>query len=141
MLGGPVPASCARPTAFVADTPAYPAAPKRLATPLQTLAIAKTTIKDAESVWLMTAGLAGRSDVIPGVASGKLLETGRSFTFVNYAITPGVSLSGTIRLVSFGPPFRFQGTVTVGGRFASTGLLGVLGTSVRGTLGGHVVGH
>ncbi|MGZ4258283.1 MAG: alpha/beta hydrolase, partial [Gaiellaceae bacterium] len=120
MLGGAVPASCARPAAFVADTPAYPAALKRLATPLQTLAIATKTIKDAEAVWLMTAGLAGGSNVVPGVAGGKLLESGRSFTFVKYAISPGVSLSGTIRLVSFGPPLQFQGNVTVGGRFAAT---------------------
>ena len=43
--------------------------------------------------------------------------------------------------MKFGPPIRFQGTVTVGGPFAANGLLGVAGSSVRGTLGGRVVGH
>ena len=141
MLGGAVPATCARPAAFVAVAPAYPAAPTRAATALQTLAIATKTIKDAEAVWLMTAGLAGGSDTVPGVAGGKLVESGRALKFVNYAVTAGVTLNGTLRLVSYGPPIRFQGTVTVGGRFAATGLLGVAGSSVRGTLGGRVVGH
>ncbi len=141
MLGGPVPATCARPASFTAVTPAYPAAPTRAQTPLGTLAIVTKTIKDAESVWLMTAGLAGSSDVVPGVASGKLIESGRAFTFVKYSITPGVSLSGTLRLAKAGLPLQFQGNVTVGGKFAATGLLGVSGASVRGTLGGHVVGH
>ena len=136
-----MPATCARPASFTAVTPAYPAAPTRAVTPLGTLAIATKTIKDAESVWLMTAGLAGSSDVVAGVTGGKLIESGRSFTFVKYSITPGVSLSGTIRLVKFGPPLQFQGNVTVGGKFAATGLLGVSGASVRGTLGGHIVGH
>ena len=33
------------------------------------------TIKDAEAVWLMTAGLSGSSATVPGVVSGKLVET------------------------------------------------------------------
>ena len=140
MLGGAVPASCPRPGAFVAVTPAYPATPTRALLPGQTLAIAVKTIKDAESVWLMTAGLSGSSASVPGVASGKLIEGGRTLTFVKYGIAPGVTLSGTLRLQKYGPPISLQGSLTVGGRFAATGLLGVLGSSVRGTLGGHVVG-
>ena len=89
----------------------------------------------------MTAGLGGGSDVVPGVVGGKLVESGRSFTFVKYSITPGVMLSGTLKLAGGGLPLRFQGNVTVGGKFAATGLLGVSGASVRGTLGGHLVGH
>jgi pimeloyl-ACP methyl ester carboxylesterase len=141
MLGASVPASCPRPGAFVGVTPAYPAASTRPATAAQTLLTATKTIEDAESVWLMTAGLSGGSDVVAGVASGKLIESGRAITFVKYGIAAGVSLSGTVHLEKFGPPIRFQGTVTVGGRFAATGLLGVSGASVRGTLGGRVVGR
>ena len=141
ILGGAVPATCPRPEAFVAVTPAYPPALARAATALQTLAIAVKTIKDAEAVWLMTAGLQGNSAIVPGVASGKLVESGQKLTFSKYAIAGGVTLSGTLRLEKFGPPMRFQGALTVAGPFAANGLLGVAGSSVRGTLGGRVVGH
>jgi len=52
-----------------------------------------------------------------------------------------VTLSGKIRLTSSTTlPFGFQGTLTVGGRSAATGILGLNGTSLRGTLGGRIVG-
>ena len=89
----------------------------------------------------MTGGLTGSSNTVPGLVSGKLVETSRTLKFVNYAIAPGVTLSGTLRVQKYVPPMRFEGTIIVGGRFAAAGLLGVAGSSVRGTLGGHVVGR
>ena len=48
--------------------------------------------------------------------------------------------SGTVRVAKSGLPFVFQGTVTVGGPAASAGVLGLSGTSLRGSLGGRIVG-
>jgi len=64
----------------------------------------------------------------------------REITLTRYAIAPGVTLTGTLRLTSTNLPLGFQGTLTVGGRSAATGILGVNGSSVRGTLGGRIVG-
>ena len=50
-------------------------------------------------------------------------------------------LSGKLKLTSTSLPLRFEGTLTVSGPAASTGLLGLKGTSLRGTLGGRVVGR
>ena len=78
----------------------------------------------------MTAGLAGGSDVVPGIASGKLVPSLGPLVHARRSIPSraGVSLSGTLKLVEAGGlPLRFQGNVTVGGKFAATGLLGVSG--------------
>ena len=60
---------------------------------------------------------------------------------MRYSIAPGVELSGTLRVTGFGPPFTFEGAVTVGGRLAAPGVLGLTtrGT-LAGTLGGQLVG-
>ena len=49
ILGAAVPATCARPAAYIPVAPAYPAAPTRAVTAAQTLAIATKTIKDAQA--------------------------------------------------------------------------------------------
>jgi hypothetical protein len=141
MLGAAVPASCPRPGALVKIAPAFPASPTRIQTPLQTLAIATKTIQEAQAGWLMTTGLAGGNAVVAGITSGRVLESGESFKFQNYGLAKGVYLNGTLKLLKPGTPLVFAGSVTVGGRFAATGLLGVSGSSVRGTLGGRLVGH
>jgi pimeloyl-ACP methyl ester carboxylesterase len=141
MIGATVPASCPRPGALVKIAPAFPAAPTRAQTPLQTLAIATKTIQEAQAGWLMTAGLSGGDAVVPGITSGRVIESAQSFKFVNYGLAAGVYLNGTLKLLKPGTPLVFAGSVTVGGRFAATGLLGVSGSSVRGTLGGRLVGH
>jgi len=141
MLGAAVPASCPRPGALVKIAPAFPASPTRVQTPLQTLAIATKTIQEAEAGWLMTTGLAGGNAVVAGITSGRVLESADSFKFENYGLAKGVYLNGTLKLLKPGTPLVFAGSVTVGGRFAATGLLGVSGSSVRGTLDGRLVGH
>ena len=51
-----------------------------------------------------------------------------------------MELSGKIKLTNSSLPLRFQGTLTVAGAAASAGLLGLNGTSLRGTLNGKPVG-
>ena len=49
-------------------------------------------------------------------------------------------LSGKLRIGKTGLPLAFEGAVTVGGPAASAGVLGLSGSSLRGTLGGRLVG-
>ena len=83
----------------------------------------------------------GSSGTVPGIYSGHLVETGdRTFRLACYSIAPGVSVRGSLRLTTYGPPLAFQGLLTVGGRSAAQGSLGLVGGSLRGTLGGKRVG-
>ncbi|HZQ64576.1 MAG TPA: alpha/beta fold hydrolase [Gaiellaceae bacterium] len=140
MTTGVAPAQCARPKPYVAPVPALPApgtgSPVRPIGALATYAIAAATLKEAEAIWLTAAPAA-----IPGIFGGKLVTSGRSFTLKGYSIARGVTLSGTIRLVRTGLPLTFEGTVTVAGRAASGGILGLKGTSLRGSLAGRIVGR
>jgi len=141
MLGTEPPATCARTSQIVDIVPAYPAAVsagarKKTASPARTLAIASQALRDAEAIWLMTS----RGDQIAGLYSGKLVAAERGFTLVRYSVTPGIELSGKLRLGRSGTPLEFEGAVRVGGRSAASGLLGVTANKVAGTLGGTVVG-
>ena len=89
----------------------------------------------------MTAGLAGGSDVVPGVVGGKLVESGRSFTFVKYSITPGVTLSGTLQLAEGRPAAALPGQRHGRRQVRRDRAARRLRRNVRGTLGGHLVGH
>jgi len=138
MLGGPIPAQCPRSAPFLAPIPALPAAglPKKTRTALTTYSIASKTLSEAEATWLM-----GAEPVIPGAYGGRLAAGQREFTLTRYAAAPGVTLTGKLRLTSTNLPLEFQGTVTVGGTSAANGILGLNGTSLRGTLGGRLVGR
>ena len=59
---------------------------------------------------------------------------------MRYSIAPGVELSGTIKLTKAQLPLVFEGTVKVGGAKAAAGILGLTEKSLRGTLGGRLVG-
>jgi hypothetical protein len=117
--------------------PALPASTvsKTRLSPAATYSIASKTIAEAEASWLGAS-----SDAVPGIYGGSLSPSQRELTLTRYSIAPGVTPSGKLRLKSTNFPFGFQGTVTVGGPSAATGILGVNGTSVRGTLGGRIVG-
>ena len=140
VLGNPLPASCARPTQLVDVVPAYPAASsavaKKTASPARTFAIALQTLRDAEAIWLMSSP----GDRIAGVYSGKLVSTLRGLTLTRYGSTPGVELTGKLRIGGSGLPLKFEGFVTVGGRSAASGLLGITANKVGGTLDGTIVG-
>jgi hypothetical protein len=140
MTGGSVPTQCPRPKPYLAPIPAFPPPgstnPKRPAGPLATYAIANKTVRDAEAIWLMAAPAP-----VPGIFGGKLVTSGRTLTLTRYSIARGVTLSGKITLAKTTLPLTFQGSLTVGGPAASAGILGLAGNSLRGTLGGRVVGR
>jgi pimeloyl-ACP methyl ester carboxylesterase len=138
MTGGTPAAHCPRSAPFLKPIPALPAptAPTRPWSAQTTYSIAAKTIADAESAWLTTTS----SPLVPGVFGGRLTAAQRQFTLTRYALAPGVTLSGKIRLVSTKLPLQFEGTVTVAGASAANGILGLNGTSLRGTLGGRIVG-
>ncbi len=137
MLGGALPAQCARSAPLLRPIPALPAPTVRKTpwNPQATYSIASKTIAEAESSWLLAS-----SANVPGIYGGKLSAGRREFTLTRYAIAPGVTLTGKIKLTSTTLPLGFQGTLTVGGRAAATGILGLNGKSLRGTLGGRLVG-
>jgi len=97
-------------------------------------------VREAEAAWYLATN-GGSSGTVAGIYSGHLASTGaRTFKLVGYSIAPGVSVSGSLRLTTFGPPLAFQGLLTVGGRSAAPGSLGLVADSLRGTLGGKRVG-
>jgi pimeloyl-ACP methyl ester carboxylesterase len=140
ITGGAVPARCPRPKPYLRPIPALPppgsAHPAKPAGALATYVIATKTIRDAEAMWLTAAPAA-----VPGVFGGKLVTSGRTFTLTRYSVARGVTLTGKIRLAKTTLPLTFEGTLTVGGPAASAGILGLSGASLRGTLGGRIVGH
>ncbi|HEY7604439.1 MAG TPA: alpha/beta fold hydrolase [Gaiellaceae bacterium] len=138
MTGGPIPAQCPRSAPFLSPIPALPSAasPKGTRTAAATYAIAAKTISEAEAAWLMAS-----EPVIPGIFGGKLTTAQRGLTLTRYTVAPGVTLTGNLRLTSTSLPLRFQGTLTVAGASAANGILGLNGTSLRGTLGGRLVGR
>ena len=140
MTGGVPPAECPRAKALVAPVPALPVSQSRAASPSETLAIATKTLDAAEADWLMTAGSTGSTDPVPGVFGGRLTPSAKSFTLAGYSVARGVALSGKITITRFAPPVDFQGFVTVSGRGASAGVLGLVKGALRGTLGDRLVG-
>jgi hypothetical protein len=140
MTGGAVPAECPRPKAIVPPVPALPtpgpAQPAKPASPARTYAIASATLREAEAMWLNAA-----PRTVAGVYSGRIATAARSFTLTRYSIAHGVTLTGTLKLTKISLPLSFQGAVTVGGPGAARGILGLSGTSLRGTLGGRLVGR
>jgi pimeloyl-ACP methyl ester carboxylesterase len=140
MSGRPVAGQCPRPKPYLAPTPALPppgqASPARPAGPVATYSIASKTIRDAVAMWLTAAPAA-----VPGVFSGKLVTSGRTFTLTRYSIARGVMVSGKVNLARTTLPLTFAGTLTVTGPAASPGILGLSGDSLRGTLGGRIVGR
>jgi pimeloyl-ACP methyl ester carboxylesterase len=134
---GAVPApQCPRGKPIVRTISSLPAArtPAKL-TPRATYAIAVKTVREAQAAWLMAS-----DSPVAGIYAGKLVPGRRGFTLTRYAIAGGVELSGTFRLVNTDLPFGFQGTVKVGGTSAATGILGLSGNSLKGSLGGRLVG-
>ena len=139
LAGTTVATQCDRVNPFLNPVPSF--TPVRSAVPVsqnakRTLALAANTVREAEGIWLMTGG------GVAGLYGGRLITTSpASFKLVRYSIAPGVELTGKIRAVKFGPPFEFDGVVTVGGTVAAHGLLGINGDKAGGTLDGQLVGR
>jgi pimeloyl-ACP methyl ester carboxylesterase len=145
MTNAPVPTTCARPKALVVPVPALPppgpANPKHRASPAATFSVATKTIREAEAAWLMTAGLSGSTDRVPALYGGYLVATSaQTFRLVRYSIAHGVAVSGTVKITSAGPPVVFQGSFTISGAGAATGVLGLQHGVLRGALGGRLFG-
>jgi hypothetical protein len=136
---GTAPASCPVTPPLVVPVPPLPAPSKHVLSAKATYAAVRASVGDAQALWLMTAGISG-TVTVPGVFGGRMLEAARSFKLVNYTVTKGVTVSGTVTFKQFGPPLVFQGAITVGGTLAQHGVLGLNGASLRGTLGGRTVG-
>jgi pimeloyl-ACP methyl ester carboxylesterase len=144
MLGQAVPATCARPKPIVATIPALPAAgattPKKAVGPLKTFAIVDKTLREAEAAWLMTSS-GPQAAPIAGLYGGRLVGGAKAFTLVRYSVAPGVAISGKVDVTNDSAPLKFRGLITVSGVAASTGIVGLFGDSLRGTLGGKPVGR
>jgi hypothetical protein len=144
MTGGVPPSECPRTQALIAPVPALPvlpARPRRPASPAATLSIVTATLKEAEAAWLMTDGLTGSNTPVRGIYGGRLTAaSGSSFTVTGYTVAQGVSISGKIKIAKPGPPLEFEGLLTVSGPRAAGGVLGLKSGSLRGTLGGKLVG-
>jgi pimeloyl-ACP methyl ester carboxylesterase len=133
---GAVPASCARGKPIVRIVPTLPAAAAGAKLgPRATYVVAQKTLIEAQAAWLMA-----NDKALAGVYAGRLVPAARGFTLTRYAIARGVELTGMFKLISTDLPFSFQGTVKVTGTAAATGILGLTGTNLKGTLGGRVVG-
>jgi hypothetical protein len=143
MLDQSIPASCPLAKPLVSPVSAIPAPgqahPKRPLSAAVTLAIAKQSLQDAQALWLMTAGSSGETATIGGLFGGQLVAAGRSITLKSYSDRRGVTLSGKVNFKRFGPPLVFEGVVTVAGTAAAHGVLGLSGTKLAGSLGGHTV--
>ena len=143
ILNATVPAStCARPKFIVAPLASYPPAttPRHLG-PAATYAIASKTLREAEASWLLVDG-APPFRSVAGLSSGKLVPAGDSgFKLVSYGIAPGVTISGPVHISKGSDlPLTYDGTITVHGASASAGVLGLVKSSLKGTLGGKQVG-
>jgi hypothetical protein len=138
MVGGQPASTCPRPSAIVPVVPAYPSGtpPKTAASPSRTVVLTAQALRDAEAIWLMTAS----GQQVAGVFGGKLQASGRGFTLVRYSVSPGVQLSGKIKITGTGLPLKFEGVVTVGGASAANGILGISPGKIGGTLDGTIVG-
>jgi pimeloyl-ACP methyl ester carboxylesterase len=144
MTGGAPPSECPRSQPLVAPVPTLPVLPatrsRRPLSPAATLAVVKATLKEAEAVWLMTSGVTGSTTPVPGIYGGRMTSpSSTSFKLAGYSITQGVSLSGTIKIAKGGPPLVFEGLLSVSGKRAASGVLGLKGGSLRGTLGGKLI--
>jgi pimeloyl-ACP methyl ester carboxylesterase len=143
MTGGVPPGECARPQPLVANVPALPALPTRphRMSPAATLAVVRATLREAEAAWLMTDGLTGSNETVPGIYGGRLTSpSSSSIALAGYTVAHGIAVSGRLKIAKPGPPLVFNGVLTVSGPAAATGVLGVKGGSLRGTLGGKLVG-
>jgi len=118
MFGATPPKSCPAAKPFLPTVPAYPShAPARLDA-RGTRLLAEQTLEDAEAIWLLTAGSANAHLSAPGLGGGVLHARDESFVLQRYGVTPGLTLSGTVRLARDRAPLEFSGELTIGGTAA-----------------------
>jgi pimeloyl-ACP methyl ester carboxylesterase len=149
LAGGTPPSRCNRVPLLEDPIPRFAASVRALAPrggaglPGRTLNAADRTVREAGASWTtLVGGFSQTPAAVAGPYGGTLRPTsGRpGFTLVRYSVVPGVEVSGRLELdlglFRARIPFRFLGTVTVGGKQAAAGRLEVARTSVSGRLGG-----
>jgi pimeloyl-ACP methyl ester carboxylesterase len=100
------------------------------------LADVATTLHEAAATWLALTLSPLKSTA--GVYAGKLtLAGGTGFRLTNYAVAPGVRVSGLVTARPGALPLTFKGTLRVNG--AAAGTLRVAGHALQGVLGGRRV--
>jgi hypothetical protein len=139
MSGAAAIGQCPRSPFLVAPLAALPK-PVKHAGPRTAFAIADKTVREAEAAWLIASDAASPVPV-PGLAGGTLTVVGKDgFRLSGYALVPGVTLSGTIKLGERRTvALDFQGAVTVAGAAAPKGHLQLIASKLSGTVGGHAV--
>jgi hypothetical protein len=152
-LNGAVPTPrCPRVAPFIAPLAAFPRSVANIA-PVgaagargRTLAAVIRTVREAGASWLLAPPSSADASVsISGPYGGRLRPAANdpAFNLNRYATVPGVQVSGRLRLIfaTFRAviPFRFEGTLKVGGPKAVRGELDFAENSVTGTLGGRRV--
>jgi hypothetical protein len=126
--------TCPRTKPFVQPVPAFRSPSAARLTPPQTRAAVTATLRDAEAIWLSTAGLSGTSASVTGIYSGKLQARDNGFTLTSYSTTQGVTLSGRIRITRYDAPMTFAGKITIAGAKASHGTLTLAHGELTGLL-------
>jgi hypothetical protein len=152
IAGGTPPSRCTRVPLLEDPIPGFAPSVRALAPrggkglPGRTLNAAGRTVREAGAAWTtLVGGFSQTPTAVAGPYGGTLRPTsGRpGFTLVRYSAVPGVEVSGRLELdlgiFRARIPFRFLGTVTVGGRQAAKGRLDVARGSIRGRLGGKQV--
>jgi pimeloyl-ACP methyl ester carboxylesterase len=136
-LQSPTLASCPRVPPIVKVLGTFPRAPARPSVK-STLAIAEKALREAEAAWWQ---LAPSASTLRGLFGGKLVtrKDGGGFTLANYALAPGVLISGKVDYVDLGPPSTYKATIKVSGPAAVAGTLKFAKNGVSGKLGGRPV--
>jgi len=139
MSGAAAIGQCPRSPFLVAPLAAFPK-PVKHAGPQATFAIVDKAVREAEASWLIESDVSPPKPV-PGLAGGTLTLVGSDgFRLSGYALVPGITVSGTIKLGERRTvALDFQGSLTVEGPAASKGLLQLVDSKLAGTLGGHAV--
>ena len=122
LAGGTPPAQCPRVAPLVPPIPvlSVPPGTSRLGG-AATLTTVRKVVREVEaSAMLALISQSGHASV-SGLYGGRLSVTGTSIRLVRYTDVQGLSLDGTMKLVTGqGPPLRFKGTVTVSGARATS---------------------
>jgi hypothetical protein len=140
ILGRTPPTTCARAKPFVTTLAAFPAPGSKHLDAAETRALVAKTVHEAEAMWFMAVA-SGPGGTAPGLYSGTLDATPVSFRLLRYSITPGVTVTGLVVLDGLELPLGFAGSLIVGGKTAAPGVLRLSHGSLRGELGGRVVGR
>jgi pimeloyl-ACP methyl ester carboxylesterase len=102
-----------------------------------TLLSVKTTIDEAEAMWLMIRSEGGSPAAVAGLYAGKLVATKTGPSLSEYSVSPGIELSGRMDIAyGFDGPLSVTGTLSILEKGTVAGSIVVRG----GTLSGHLDG-